>query len=108
MRAAGAAFEERILRHRRSRRLGRSTLLWLSAALSVNLRVINLFPVPVLDGGHLLFYAVEAVRGKPLGWRVRKHCTLAGLAALLRLMLFATWNDLVRIGVVQTISRFVT
>jgi regulator of sigma E protease len=86
--------------------LGIAPLLWLMGVLSVNLGLINLFPVPVLDGGHLLFYAAEAIRGKPLGRRVQKYCMLAGLAAVLALMVFATWNDLVRTGIVATVSRF--
>jgi regulator of sigma E protease len=70
-------------------------LLWFMAVLSINLGLINLFPVPVLDGGHLLFYAAEAVRGKPLGQRAQEYGFRIGLALVLTLMVFATWNDLV-------------
>jgi regulator of sigma E protease len=76
--------------------LGIGPLLWFMAVLSVNLGLINLFPVPVLDGGHLLFYAAEAIRGKPLGQRAQEYGFRVGLALVLTLMVFATWNDLVR------------
>ena len=72
-------------------------LLWFMAVLSVNLGLINLFPVPVLDGGHLLFYAAEAIRGKPLGQRAQEYGFRIGLALVLTLMVFATWNDLVHV-----------
>jgi regulator of sigma E protease len=77
--------------------LGFGPLLWLMAILSINLGLINLFPVPVLDGGHLLFYAAEAIRGKPLGQRAQEYGFRLGLALVLTLMVFATWNDAVRI-----------
>jgi regulator of sigma E protease len=70
-------------------------LLWFMAVLSINLGLINLFPVPVLDGGHLLFYAAEAIRGKPLGQRAQEYGFRIGLALVLTLMVFATWNDIV-------------
>jgi regulator of sigma E protease len=74
-------------------------ILWFMAVLSINLGLINLFPVPVLDGGHLLFYAAEAVRGKPIGQRAQEYGFRIGLALVLTLMVFATWNDLVHIGI---------
>jgi regulator of sigma E protease len=83
-------------------------LIWFMAVLSVNLGLINLFPVPVLDGGHLLFYAAEAIRGKPLGQRAQEYGFRIGLALVLTLMVFATWNDLVHIGIVDLVKRFVT
>jgi regulator of sigma E protease len=83
-------------------------LLWFMAVLSVNLGLINLFPVPVLDGGHLLFYAAEAIRGKPLGQRAQEYGFRVGLALVLTLMVFATWNDLVHTGIVDIVKRFVT
>jgi regulator of sigma E protease len=73
-------------------------LIELAALLSLNLGLINLFPIPVLDGGHLLFYAAEAVRGKPLSQRAQEYGFRLGLALVLVLMMFATWNDLVRIS----------
>ncbi len=67
--------------------------------------LINLVPIPVLDGGHLMFYAAEVIRGRPLGRRAQEYGSMAGLAAVLALMIFATWNDLVHLGVV---ARFLS
>jgi regulator of sigma E protease len=83
-------------------------VLWFMAVLSVNLGLINLFPVPVLDGGHLLFYAAEAVRGKPLGQRAQEYGFRIGLALVLTLMVFATWNDLVHLRIVEFVKGLVT
>lgn len=88
--------------------LGFAPLLSLIAMLSVNLGLINLFPVPVLDGGHLAFYAAEAIRGRPLGQRAQEYGFRLGLALVLTLMVFATWNDLVHTGIVDIVKRFVT
>ena len=77
--------------------LGIGQLLWFMAVLSINLGMINLFPVPMLDGGHLLFYGIEGVRGRPLGERAQEWGFRIGLALVLTLMLFATWNDLSKI-----------
>ena len=67
--------------------------------LSINLGLLNLFPIPLLDGGRLLFYAFEAVRGRPLGPRAEEWGFRVGFALVLSLMLFATWNDLMRFKV---------
>jgi regulator of sigma E protease len=83
-------------------------LLWFMAVLSVNLGLINLFPVPVLDGGHLLFYVAEAVRGRPLGQRAQEYGFRVGLALVLTLMVFATWNDLVHLKVFEFIKGLIT
>jgi regulator of sigma E protease len=56
--------------------------------------LLNLFPIPLLDGGHLLFYAVEAVRGRPLSERTQKVGFRIGLALVLMLMIFTTYNDI--------------
>ena len=72
--------------------------------LSINLGLINLFPIPVLDGGHLVFYAFESLRGRPLSQRMQEVGAMAGLAAVVSLMLFATWNDLVHLRVVAYIT----
>lgn len=77
------------------------TMIWFVAVLSINLGLINLFPIPMLDGGHLLYYAVEAVRGRPLGERAQEYGFRVGLALVLTLMVFATWNDLVQLRVVD-------
>jgi regulator of sigma E protease len=81
--------------------LGLATLVSFMAILSVNLALINLFPIPVLDGGHLLFYAVEAIRGRPLPARAQEIGFRAGFALLITLFVFATWNDLGNLGVVR-------
>lgn len=73
-------------------------LVNLAAILSVSIGLINLFPIPMLDGGHLLFYAIEAVRGQPLSERTQDIGFKIGLAFVLMLMIFATWNDLVHLG----------
>ncbi|MCZ6664212.1 MAG: RIP metalloprotease RseP [Gammaproteobacteria bacterium] len=77
------------------------TVFWFMALLSINLGLINLFPIPMLDGGHLLFYAFEAIRGKPLGERTQEYGFRIGLALVVTLMVFATWNDLVNLKIVD-------
>jgi regulator of sigma E protease len=72
-------------------------LLNLAAILSVSIGLMNLFPVPMLDGGHLMFYAIEALRGRPLSDRAQELGFRFGLGLVLMLMLFVTWNDLVHV-----------
>jgi regulator of sigma E protease len=79
-----------------------------AALLSINLGLINLFPIPMLDGGHLAFYAAEAVRGRPLGARAQEWGFRVGLALVLSLMVFATWNDLVSLKVLAYLKNLVT
>lgn len=74
--------------------LGVAALLQLAAVLSVSIGLLNLMPVPVLDGGHLMFYAVEAVRGRPVGPGAQEIAFRIGMALVLMLMVFATWNDI--------------
>jgi regulator of sigma E protease len=78
--------------------LGLTSLISFIAVLSINLGLINLFPIPVLDGGHLLFYLAEAIRGRPIPLRAQEFGFRAGLALLAALFIFATWNDLTRFG----------
>ncbi len=66
------------------------------ALISVNLGVLNLFPVPVLDGGHLLYLGLEKIRGKPLSPKILEYAQMAGLALIITLMAFAFYNDLIR------------
>ena len=68
-----------------------------TAVISVNLAVLNLLPVPMLDGGHLLFFVIEGVLGRPVSLRKREAAQQLGLVLLLLLMVFAIYNDLVRI-----------
>lgn len=77
--------------------IGISALLQLAAVLSVSIGLLNLMPVPVLDGGHLLFYAIEAIRGRPVGPAAQEIAFRVGLAMVLSLMVFATWNDIARL-----------
>lgn len=63
--------------------------------ISINLGLINLFPVPMLDGGHLLFYAIEAVRGRPLSEMAQEWSLRVGLALVMALMVFGAWNDII-------------
>lgn len=78
--------------------IGFAALVNLTAILSVSIGLLNLFPVPMLDGGHLMFYAVEAVRGRPLSPRMEDLSYRIGLALVLMLMLFATWNDITNLN----------
>lgn len=75
-------------------KLGFGALLDFTALLSVSIGLLNLFPVPLLDGGHLLFYAIEAVRGRPLSERAQEVGFRIGLAIVVMLMIFAAFNDL--------------
>jgi regulator of sigma E protease len=76
---------------------GLMALINLAAILSVSIGLMNLLPVPMLDGGHLMFYAIEAVRGRPLSERAQEIGFRVGLGLVLMLMLFVTWNDLVHV-----------
>jgi regulator of sigma E protease len=84
--------------------LGFANLVSFIAVLSVNLGLINLFPIPVLDGGHLVFYLFEAIRGKPLPPRALEYGLRAGFALLIGLFVFATWNDLSHFGLFSWVS----
>ena len=78
-------------------KLGFVALMNFAALLSLNLGIINLLPVPALDGGHFVTLLLEAVRGKPLGEKALQYTQMAGITVLVALMLFATKNDIVRI-----------
>jgi regulator of sigma E protease len=69
------------------------------AIISINLAILNLLPIPVLDGGHLVFLSVEAVRRKPLSEKVMKAANAIGLSLLLVLIVFVIYNDIMRIVV---------
>ena len=76
---------------------GMMNFVWFIALLSVNLGIINLFPIPVLDGGHLLFFGIEAVTGKSVGDKLREKLIQFGAAILVALMVFVFYNDIVRL-----------
>lgn len=78
--------------------LGWFNLIMFMTLISINLGFINLLPIPLLDGGHLLFYAIEAVRRKPVSQQAQEWAYRAGLTALLALMVFVTFNDLASFG----------
>ena len=85
--------------------LGLSQVILLMAMLSVNLGLINLFPIPMLDGGHLAFYVAEAVRGRPLGQTAQEYGFRFGLILVLLLVVFVTWNDLVHLRVIEFLKE---
>ena len=73
-------------------------LIHLTAVLSVSIGLLNLFPIPMLDGGHLLFYGIEALRGRPLSERAQELGLRIGLAIVVMLMIFATFNDILHLA----------
>lgn len=73
-------------------------LIHLTAVLSVSIGLLNLFPIPLLDGGHLLFYGIEAARGRPLSERAQEYGFRIGLAIVVMLMIFATFNDILHLA----------
>jgi regulator of sigma E protease len=73
-------------------------LVHMAAVLSVSIGLLNLFPIPLLDGGHLLFYSIEAMRGRPLSERAQEVGFRIGFAIVLMLMIFATFNDIVHLA----------
>ena len=87
---------------------GVDALIWFMVILSINLGLINLFPIPLLDGGHLMFYAIEGLRGRPLGEQAQKYGFRIGLALVLTLTVFATWNDLVHLRVVDFVRNLIS
>ena len=78
--------------------IGVAALVHLTAVLSISIGLLNLFPVPLLDGGHLLFYGIEAVRGRPLSDRAMEMGFRIGLGLVLMLMVFATYNDILHLA----------
>jgi regulator of sigma E protease len=78
--------------------IGFSLVAHITAVISVSIGLLNLFPIPLLDGGHLLFYSIEAVRGRPLSERAQEFGFRIGLAIVLMLMIFATFNDIVHLA----------
>jgi len=87
--------------------LGWPAFIGLIALVSINLGFINLLPVPMLDGGHLFFYAIEAVRRRPVDARVQEWAFRGGLAAILALMLLVTFNDLGQLGLWRNLAGLI-
>ncbi len=84
---------------------GLAAFLIFAAIISINLGILNLLPIPVLDGGHLMFFTIEAIRGKPVSERVQENFQRIGMAILIALMLFAFFNDFKRYGVTKYIEK---
>jgi regulator of sigma E protease len=87
---------------------GFASVAFYTILLSLNLGLINLFPIPVLDGGHLLFYAVEAILGRPLGEKAQEYGFRIGLFLVLALMVFATRNDIVTLPMWDAVKRLLS
>ena len=87
--------------------MGFASYVFFVALISINLGFINLLPIPMLDGGHLLFYALEALRKRPVSPQVMDWAFRSGLALLLSLMIFVTLNDLVSFGLWKSLSRLI-
>jgi regulator of sigma E protease len=87
--------------------LGVEAFVFLIALVSINLGFINLLPVPMLDGGHLMFYAIEAVRRRPVGPEVQEWAYRGGLAAILALMVLVTFNDLGNFGLWRSLAGLI-
>lgn len=88
--------------------LGWSNIVLYTSLLSINLGLINLLPIPLLDGGHLAFFGIEAIRRKPLSEKAQEYSFRIGLFLLLAVMLFATWNDLVDLKIWDYVKMFVS
>jgi regulator of sigma E protease len=87
--------------------LGWINFFWLMTVVSINLGFINLLPIPLLDGGHLLFYVIEGVRRKPLRPEAQEWAFRTGLAVLLALMIFVTFNDLASFGLFNKLGGLI-
>ncbi|EME70812.1 membrane-associated Zn-dependent protease 1 [Paramagnetospirillum caucaseum] len=85
--------------------IGLASVVFYTILLSLNLGLINLFPIPILDGGHLMFYAFEAILGRPLGEKAQEYGFRIGLFLVLALMVFATRNDLVSLPIWDMVKR---
>jgi regulator of sigma E protease len=87
--------------------LGLESFVFLMALISINLGFINLLPIPMLDGGHLLFYGVEAIQRRPVSPRVQEWAYRSGLAMLLAMMMLVTFNDLSSFGLWERLSGLI-
>jgi regulator of sigma E protease len=85
--------------------LGVASMITFIALLSVNLGLVNLLPIPVLDGGHLMFYAAEALRGRPVPARAQEYGYRVGIAFIACVFVFVSWNDLVREGAFKWVAH---
>ena len=83
--------------------MGLGSLLYLVSIFSLSLAIFNLFPIPILDGGHLLFLALEKLRGRPVGVKVQEQAAKISFAVLMTLLVFICVNDLQRFKVVDKV-----
>lgn len=88
--------------------LGAAYLIYIMAVISANLAVFNLLPIPVLDGGHLLFFLIEAVRRRPLPQRTEERLSQLGLTVLIGLMIFVIFNDMQQVGWLDHLKKWFT
>ena len=88
--------------------LGIISFISFMALISINLGLVNLFPIPMLDGGHLMFYSLEAIKGSPVNEKVQELSFMLGFALVIGLMLLLTWNDLGQFKVWESIGSFFT
>jgi len=88
-------------------RLGMAHVVYITAVISASLAVINLFPLPVLDGGHIFLMGLERMRGRPLSPRVDEWLTKAGMALLLLLVIFVFYNDITQFEIINNIKNFI-
>jgi regulator of sigma E protease len=79
-------------------KIGLAALLNLAAVLSISIGILNLLPIPLLDGGHLFYYAIEAIRGKALNEKIQQVGFRIGLTLVVGLMILATYNDILRLS----------
>lgn len=84
---------------------GLTAFLSLMAFLSLQLGILNLLPIPVLDGGFLVFFGIEALRGKPMSEKVMGIVQNIGIALLVLLMVFVTYNDIIRLDIIGFLQR---
>ncbi len=82
--------------------------IWFVIVISLNLGLVNLFPIPLLDGGHIMFYLIEAVRRKPLSERAQEYAARVGIITVLSLLVFTTWNDLVQTSVISYLTDWLS
>ncbi len=85
--------------------LGLVSFIWFMALISVNLGLVNLFPIPLLDGGHLMFYGFEALRGRPVSPRMQEIGYIIGFTIVIGLLLMVTWNDLSSLEIWQNLGQ---
>jgi len=88
--------------------MGILSLIYVMAVISASLGLFNLFPVPVLDGGHIFLCLIEKLRGRPLPLKWEENLNKAGFTALMVLMAFVIYNDIVEVGLLKKISDWVT